>query len=58
MWVVREVEEQPVHAVYRGLNLLNVKHIRDDDLGAECAQSGAARIVAMHQGPGRHAAFQ
>jgi hypothetical protein len=58
MWVVREVEEQPVHPIDRGLNLLNVKHIRDDSLSAQRAHAGTTRIVTMHQGPRRHASFQ
>jgi hypothetical protein len=58
MRVVWGVEEQPVDPVQRGLNLLDVEDIRDGDLGAHRPQSGSARIVAMHQGPGRYTLFQ
>ena len=56
--MVRGIEKQPVHPVHRGGNLLNVKHIRHDDLSAQGPQPVSAPIVAMHQGPSRHALFQ
>ena len=34
IWVNRRVEEQPVHSVHRGGNLLNVKHIGDGSLAS------------------------
>jgi hypothetical protein len=58
MGVVRRVEVQPVDPVHRGRNLLDVKHIGDDDVGAQGPQPGAARVVAMHHGPGLDSLFQ
>ena len=56
--MVRGVEVQPADPVHCGRNLLNVKHIGDDDLGAQVSQSRAAGIVTMHHGSGRDALFQ
>ncbi|KZS74618.1 hypothetical protein A4G26_05395 [Mycobacterium kansasii] len=56
MRVVRGIEVQPVDPVHHGLNLLDVKHIGDDDVGAQGLQTGTALVVAMHQSPGANPA--
>lgn len=56
--MVGRVEVQPVDPVHRGLNLLYVKHIGDDDFGTQVPKTGAARIVSMHHGACRDALFQ
>ena len=58
MGVVRGVEVQPVDPVQRGRNLLEIKHVSDDDLSAQVPQPGAARVIAMHHGPGRDALLE
>src|SRR6202012_3399407 len=51
VWMVWRVEVQPVHAFHRSRNLLYVKHIRDDDFGAQVPQPGAAGILTVHHDP-------
>src|ERR1700738_4807773 len=58
MGMVRGIEIEPVDPGHRGRNLLTVKHIGDDDLGAQAPQPRASRVVTMHHSPGRDALFQ